>query len=190
MINTMKNHILFFFFVLISLALNAQNATISGHVARSDNNPISGVTINAVDASGNIAATAISQANGDYALTGLSVPASYYLSFSYNTSPVDGVSTYDIVLGARHILAIESLTSPYAILAADVNGNGAITTLDLVFMRKVVLAIDQSFPIDSWTFLPANLSDPNPQSPANAIQLTGDLTGLNFTGVKIGDLEQ
>lgn len=67
----------------------------------------------------------------------------------------NGVSTIDIVLGRRHILGIAPLDSPLKIIAGDVDQNGSFTTLDLIFIQRVILGIATNFPSDtpSWRFL-------------------------------------
>jgi hypothetical protein len=52
-----------------------------------------------------------------------------------NADPVNGVSTFDLVLMSKHILGVESLDSPYKLIAADVNRQ-RITTLDMIQIRK------------------------------------------------------
>lgn len=68
----------------------------------------------------------------------------------------NGVTTLDILLGTKHILGVEELDSPFKKIAADVNGSGTITTLDMVQMRQVILGIVDNFPSQtpSWRLLP------------------------------------
>jgi hypothetical protein len=80
-------------------------------------------------------------------------------SFNEIFNPVftanNGVSTLDLVRITRHILTIEQLENPYYWIAADANNSGAITTQDVIKVRKIVLGLEQSFnPVPSWRFMP------------------------------------
>lgn len=57
----------------------------------------------------------------------------------------NGLTTLDIIAVQRHILGLEILPKPYGWIAADVNGSGTITTLDIVLMRQVILGMSTSF---------------------------------------------
>ncbi len=121
---------------------------------------------------------------------------------AYNVKPakdddaINGVSTYDLVLMSKHILNQQPLTTPYQMIAADVNKNGKITTADMVELRKLILHVNKSFPNNtSWRFIDKKYVFPTPTNPWAAT--FPELTTLNvvpqgatadFVGVKIGDL--
>lgn len=122
---------------------------------------------------------------------------------NYNVTPekdidhLNGVSTYDLVLISKHLLQTELLSTPYKIIAGDVNNSGLITTLDLVELRKVILYINDEFPNNtSWRFVDANYVFPNATNPFEEIfpesyainGLAGDMADLDFVAVKIGDV--
>jgi len=74
------------------------------------------------------------------------------LNFS---NPLNGVTTYDLVLISKHLLGTEPFTDPYTMIAADVNRGGSITTFDIVETRKVILGIYDNFPGNiSWRYIP------------------------------------
>ncbi len=122
----------------------------------------------------------------------------------YNVTPekLDGfqkdLSTLDIVYMAQHILQINSLTTPYQLIAADVDADGDVDIFDMVELRQVVLfAITEGFTNNTaWRFVDASYTFQNPTSPwaesypqyidAN---LAGDLMNEDFVAVKIGDLD-
>ncbi|MBL7809182.1 MAG: hypothetical protein JNN28_15280, partial [Saprospiraceae bacterium] len=60
--------------------------------------------------------------------------------------PLVGVTTYDLVLMSKHILALEPFTSLYQSVAADVNRSKSVTTFDIVETRKLILGIYDTFP--------------------------------------------
>jgi hypothetical protein len=124
-------------------------------------------------------------AGGDYTVT----PAK-------DIDPLNGVTTFDLVLISRHILGTGLLGSPYKLIAADVNKTGAITTADLVAMRKLILHIADEFPGNSsWRFVAKDFIFTGPENPfpafpevQNVNDVSPDLTGVDFVAVKIGDV--
>ena len=116
-----------------------------------------------------------------------------------NDGPLVGFSTFDLALISKHILGIESFTSFYQIMAADMNNSQTVTTFDIVEGRKLLLGIYDTLPNQpSWRLIrplanPSNLSqwamvkDTYQLSYPN---LLSDLVipGLNFVGVKSGDV--
>jgi hypothetical protein len=171
-------------------------ADINGTVA----NPAgSGVQNVMVEVSGNGPLTnPVSTAqNGHYQFIDLTLGHDYTVTPSLNQNPLNGVTTFDLVLMTRHILQLQLLDSPYKIIAADINKSGSVTTADMVELRKLILQIVPTFPNNtSWRFVDKNyvFSNPmNPFSPAfpeffNVNNLSGDLDNVNFTAVKIGDV--
>jgi hypothetical protein len=122
------------------------------------------------------------------------------VGYNYSIKPekdddiLNGVTTFDLVKMNKHILGLDVLTEPTALLAADVDKNNKVTTADIVALRKVILGISKGFPNGqkSWRFyqkdyvLPTNpFSAPLPES--SIMSLLSD-TKLDFTGIKVGDL--
>jgi thiol-disulfide isomerase/thioredoxin len=99
----------------------------------------------------------------------------YTITPQKNDNPLDGVTTYDLVLISKHILGIQALQCPWQRLAADVNCSGTITTLDIVTARKLILGISLELPCGSWRFLPESATTSNGQC-------------ADFLGVKVGDV--
>ncbi len=108
-----------------------------------------------------------------------------------------GVSIADAIPIQRHILGITPISSPYQMIAADVNGSGTITTFDIVFLRRMVLGVINEFPngVPSWRFIPTDFSFPNPTNPFESgipdqytFVLTDPQTSLNFIAIKMGDV--
>ncbi len=136
------------------------------------------------------------EADGEYGFTGLELEQNYTVTPYHNNNPLNGVSTYDIVLMAKHILEIELLDSPYKMIAADINQSGTITTIDMVELRKLILFIDDEFANNtSWRFVEAAFIFPDATNPfATLFPEVVDINGLSadeihdFVGIKIGDL--
>jgi hypothetical protein len=118
--------------------------------------------------------TVYSDANGNYFLEAPEGP-NYTLTLHKDFFVDNGVSTFDIVISARHILEIELFADSLQAVAADANNNNSVSSIDLVRMRQVILGINDEFPeSESWRFLPSG------------ILVQSDET-IDFTGVKIGD---
>jgi hypothetical protein len=112
-------------------------------------------------------------------------------------NPLNGVTTYDLVLISKHILGIQPLGSLYKMIAADANKSGSITTFDIIELRKLILGIYTSFPNNtSWRFVNKDYVFPNPLNPFTATipesktiaSIIGSNTGPDFIGVKVGDV--
>lgn len=110
-------------------------------------------------------------------------------------NPLNGVTTFDAILIVRHILGIQPFTSPYQYIAADVDGNGVVELADTTEMRKLILGIYTELPNNSsWRFVPRSYVFPNPANPFPFPEviatgpLSGDLSGLDFIAIKIGDV--
>ncbi len=125
------------------------------------------------------------------------VSSSLIITPQYDQNPLNGVTTFDLVLISKHILGIEALDSPYKIIAADANKSGTISTIDIVELRKLILGISQELPVTkSWRFVPTSYAFPNPQNPfipafpeeISISSLMGSMSNGNFVGVKIGDV--
>jgi hypothetical protein len=125
--------------------------------------------------------------------------SNFTLTPKRDDNPLNGVTTYDLVLISKHILGLEPLNSPYKMIAADANKSGSITTFDVVEIRKLILGIYQELPNnESWRFVDKSFVFPNVNNPFQTIfpeQIVVDtflqnLHNQNFIGVKVGDVNQ
>ncbi len=139
----------------------------------------------------------LSDDNGVFTLPNVSGCTPYTLAPARNDNPLNGVTTYDLVLISKHILSIEPFNSPYKMIAADANHSGSVTSFDIVQLRKLILGIDSVLVKNSsWRFVPSNYVFDNPLNPFQssfpetlAVQvLTAPISGLNFIGIKVGDV--
>lgn len=121
--------------------------------------------------------------------------AQYTASVSKTDDPLNGVSTYDLILIAKHILGIAPITDPCKLIAADVNRSGTITAFDIVELRKLILGIYTELPNNqSWFFFDANFQ-PSPVFPYITFSSTVTFNnpadfpdGIPFIGIKTGDV--
>jgi hypothetical protein len=122
----------------------------------------------------------------------------YVVSPEKTDHVLNGVTTLDIVLIQQHMLGVRELTSPYARIAADVNADGRINSLDIVELRQMVLLKRTSFSGSnaglSWKFVDANYvfttSTPEGENYATTVTIDGSKNnyGVDFVGVKLGDV--
>jgi hypothetical protein len=142
--------------------------------------------------------TTVTLGNGSFGMAGVAGGGTYGVTASKtnDSTPANGVSTLDIALIRQHILSPSntSLTTPYKLLAADVNGSSTISTLDIALIRQVILGAATQFPAGLWRFAPADhvFSDANAPWTAPATKwrtnLTGSVTGEDFVAIKLGDV--
>jgi len=140
----------------------------------------------------------MSDADGVYAVTNnVPVASTFVIAPEKDDNPLNGVTTYDLVLISKHILGLEPLNSPYKMIAADANKSGSITTFDIVELRKLILGIYTELPNNtSWRFVDKSFSFPNANNPfQTAFPETVSIAdamlhqlGEDFAGVKIGDV--
>lgn len=160
-----------------------------------ERNPVSGVTVY-LDLDGN-KLTTVSAADGSFSFTNVGAANTYTLSFSKNTMPNNGVSGLDILDIQRHILSLQDLVGPYRRLAADVNDSGSISALDIIAMRRVVLAVSMEFGpgIEAWKFIPRDYDFPDPEDPWSPLPPAtissgniADLLDVEVWAMKRGDV--
>ena len=167
---------------------------LSGTVANENAQGVETVT---VELNGDVSSMAYTNSFGVFQFP--DVPAGYDFTVTpyHNNDPLNGVTTFDIVLLQRHILHVQLLDSPYKVIAADVNNNGDLTVSDVVDLRKLVLHSVPGFPNNTaWRFVDAQwtFADPlNPFEPAfpevcNLNDLAANQLPVDFVAVKIGDL--
>ncbi|TAK43273.1 MAG: T9SS type A sorting domain-containing protein [Saprospiraceae bacterium] len=134
---------------------------------------------------------------GGFQFTGIVPGTDVTLTPAKNDGPLNGVSTFDLVLISKHILGVEALDSPYKIIAADANKSNSVTTYDLVEIRKLILFINDDFTNNhAWRFVNKNYVFPNPANPwaedfpeiININNVPGDVLNANFTAIKVGDV--
>lgn len=127
----------------------------------------------------------------------LPLGSDYIIAPEKDDNPLNGVTTYDLVLISKHILGIEPFNSPYKMIAADANKSGSITTFDIVEFRKLILGIYNEMPSNtSWRFVDKNYAFPNALNPfqevfAETVSVQDmQIANFNedFVGIKIGDV--
>jgi subtilisin-like proprotein convertase family protein len=140
----------------------------------------------------------MSNQSGEYKFSdAVPMMSNYTITPTKDDNPLNGVSTYDLVLISKHILGIQPLGSPYKMIAADANMSGSITTYDIVELRKLILGIYTDLPNNSsWRFVDKAFVFPNPQNPFTTAfpenktvsEIHDSQMDQNFVAIKIGDV--
>lgn len=173
-----------------------KNGVIAGAVYTEEDIPLEDV---AVRLSGNQAATVKTNLDGIFEFNDLQEGYDYSVEPALSGDFKNGVSTYDLVLVSKHILGVEKLSSPYQVIAADVNRSNSVTSLDLIHLRKLILSINDTFPNNtSWRFVDREHVFPENERPwvggipevINVNNLIGTFDQANFVAVKIGDINR
>jgi len=137
----------------------------------------------------------ITETDGQYQFM-LSQGGDYTLTPAKDRNPLNGVSTFDLVLISQHILGTKALDSPFKQIAADVNKSGTITAFDMVQLRQLILNVTTEFPNNtSWRFVEAGytFTSSNPAAEnfnefVSVNNLATNREAMDFTAVKIGDV--
>jgi len=166
--------------------------TLAGIIKTINKQFVEGVKVQVSGLSGN--KTVNTRNDGLFKFSGLENGGDYSIYPELNKNPLNGVSTYDLLLMQKHILNIRVIESPYELIAADVNKSGSISMVDMLQLRKLILGIDKEFKENkSWRFVDANYTFKKESNPFRFPEIVNinDLNGsaeAHFYGVKIGDL--
>jgi hypothetical protein len=139
----------------------------------------------------------LTNSEGEFAFDNVALGNNYTLYPEKNDDLTNGITTLDIVIIQRHLLGNQTLDNPYKLLAADVNKDGRVNSLDILHLRQVVLQQRESFENNhSWRFIDANfdlesLADPLDVELPNTLSFQGmfeNVSDANFIAIKVGDV--
>jgi len=185
-----KTSISLFFLSLLLFSWNSysqNNLMLSGKVTTEYGRGITDVTLGSTS----------TDSNGEYMIEA-SIPTGggYTLAPAKTTNYLNGIATDDMIEISKVILGIETAPSPYRLMAADLNRSGAITTFDLVALRKALLLgpVDTSTFDYDWRFISSDFIFPDPSNPFSTnipevftINNPDTISGIDFIGYKAGD---
>lgn len=151
-----------------------------------------------VNLSGQNGGWLVTGADGSFTFEGLIPGQDYTVTPSRDGDDLNGVSTFDLLLMNKHILGIQPFSTPYEVIAADVNNSGNVSTLDMIALRKLILGYELELTSNSsWRFVEADYIFPNPSNPwaeqfpevlnINDIPLAGTASA-DFVAIKVGDV--
>ena len=175
----------------ISISSITPSYTIQGDIVYPNSIPIPNTTINLTGSNTDSAVV-----TGIYSFNELS-GGNYTLRAKKNNdvNKANGVTSLDLVLVQSHILAKSMLNSPYKIIAADVNGDGKVSAIDLVYIKRLILGLDTVYPVKTlWKFVDSNYIFPDPTNPfpfmdsISVNNLSAPIVKQTFIGIKLGDV--
>lgn len=122
--------------------------------------------------------------------------ASFRLRPSKNDDPLNGLDIADLIRLSRHLNGSYLFSYPEQTLAADLDCDAMITNQDILELRSFLLEPGKEFPDScaSWMFWPQNYPLEDVSSPfdhpvdISIDSIQADTAGLNFYGVKRGDI--
>ncbi len=142
--------------------------------------------------------TTTTDVNGNYSFI---VPAgNYVITPSKNSGMFNGANSIDANSIQLHLTGSNYITDFYKLVAADCNGSLSISSVDASLIRFGLNGNPSANNIlnttGSWKFIPTNYVHPVPVAlytlPAfpkfRSISVSSDLIGLNFYGIKTGDV--
>lgn len=174
-------------------ACSQMKAEIQGGITTTTNENLENATVELL---GSELTAETTNNEGSYAFPSMPYGGTYKVNPIKNDDYTNGVSTLDLVMIQRHILGIESLSSPYKVVAADINHDEKISTSDLLELRKLILGTIMEFSNNgSWRFIDANFEFAD-ENDVFATQIPGDydIATLNsdmvidFVALKVGDV--
>jgi len=175
------------------IGFGCSNRSISGRIFNEEFIPLEEVEVELMNTEIPMSMT---DENGEYSFEGLGEQA-YTIAAHKEKDPFNGISTYDLVVMAQHVLGIQDLDSPYKLIAADINMDETIDILDMLELRQLILYSIADFSVNtSWRFVNANYIFPDPTNPwletiPEIHNLEAPRTDVehDFIAVKIGDLD-
>lgn len=140
----------------------------------------------------------ISDINGDYLYESLPSSLSYILKPSKIGDAKIGLHPQDAFLIQQYILNRTALNSPYLLIAADVNRDGAINVIDQTLIVQIAIGARTDFSDTTpWVFVPKSYMFNNPEMAhkenyPDSIKLENliiNAENQDFIAIKMGDLD-
>ncbi|MBK8404667.1 MAG: hypothetical protein IPL25_11440 [Saprospiraceae bacterium] len=136
--------------------------------------------------------------DGNFAFIDVKKDKDYMVVPKSTKEDLEGIDVYDAIVLLRHVLGSQKITSPYKILAADVNNDGQITHADFDLLYSIINGTKSLNQIPrKWRFVPTAY---NFQSPTNPLaenipeyiiykSLKSSMEHSDFIAIKIGELD-
>ena len=165
---------------------------VSGAIVNEDNEPVENVEVSLVGSELGLQKT---NNEGKYEFPPVIYGKNYTVVPQSGNDYMNGLSTLDLVYIQKHILGIKELSSPYAMIASDVNNDQKISASDILTLRKLILGVNEVLDNNNaWKFISSSYNFENPENPIaekypqnfKISDLESDMSA-NFIAVKIGD---
>ena len=173
---------------------NGGNNAIAGNIETADGKRLANVTVELTTNDPEYPKHMTTLSDGIYAFYDNPLSLNYTVTPEKDGDDLNGVSTLDILMMQNHIIGQVPFTDNSQYLAADVNADEKVTSIDLVELRKLVLGVYEELPQNtSWIFIDKEASSPlgNPWpflSESNIFNLTQNTIDEDFIGIKVGDI--
>lgn len=138
-----------------------------------------------------------SASNGHFVFPAMPFGGEYIVRPEKGGDTKNGISTLDLIKIQKHLLGLETFSSPFQYIAADINNSKSVTAIDIIQLRKLILGFYDEFPNNkSWRFIDKAHVFPDPSDPWKSalpetyaiIPFAGSMNDVDFNAVKIGDL--
>ncbi len=172
------------------------NTTVAGNIATETGDRVPNVEVHLMTTDPDYPKDEITNTDGIYSFYDNPEWMNYTITPEKDGDDLNGVSTLDILYIQKHILGLQELSSPYKMIAADINADEKITGIDIVELRKLVLGVYSELPqTDSWVFA-EKAAIMNPDSPWPFVQeinlygLDQNFINEDFIAIKVGDVNE
>lgn len=165
---------------------------VSGNISNESGDVVPGVTINLLSLSDS--RDTLSDAAGDFNFEVLP-GKDYIIEPEKAGNIINGINVADILFIRRHLLGVNVFSSPYKIIAADVDLSNQVDVADIIVLRKVILQMQDQLS-KNWRFIPSDYvfsDNANPfvdVFPENRtlINLSDAKPDQDFIAIKVGDV--
>ncbi|MEZ4920209.1 MAG: cohesin domain-containing protein, partial [Saprospiraceae bacterium] len=173
------------------------SGSLSGQLLTMQQQPIPNAQVAFKNAAGSANLSAQSDSDGVFEFSAIPVGCDYTLVPDLDLPVKEGVTVLDALLTAAHAQEILPLTSPYQLMAADVDGSGSLDNQDAMSIAQAGIGAVDVFPgVSSWIFMDANLTFSDPENPWSEDWLAsfcldpGIDFAKNMVALKAGDVNQ
>jgi Dockerin type I domain len=174
---------------------NTPLSTITGTLKTETNQPVKDVVISGL-INGLLVGNNSTDVTGGFSLkTPLGQNVQLKATKATTEDKYQGVTTFDIARISKHMLDLERFSSPYSIIAADVNKDGSVDASDMLLIRNLILRKSQNLPAGVWRFVDRSYKFINPENPfAEDFSETVNISNVpnnavvNFIALKYGDV--
>ncbi|HEX5624909.1 MAG TPA: hypothetical protein VFX48_02750 [Saprospiraceae bacterium] len=136
--------------------------------------------------------------DGRYGFKDLIKDQSYRVALFKTEADHKGIDINDLIVLLRHVAGIQKISDPLKLIAADVDLDGQIGQTDFDLLYALISGQSSySAWARHWRFVPKGYSFSNPsnpfaddfEAPLALDRIQSSRTGLNFTGVRVGELD-
>ncbi len=170
-----------------------QGLVVEGDVKTIQGEIVEGTT---VSLEGMVNLTTTVASNGLYAFPSVPLFSNATILPYNNSNLLHGITTLDVLMIQNHIMNVNILTSPYDLIAADVDHSESISGNDIISLQKLILGETDVFDNNtSFRFVDSNYEFLDVTDPfMTNFPETADFTNLSegmsqdFIGIKVGDV--